>query len=223
MAFLRSPTLSWSLDASATETTLLVVSHAVLFAALPILLYHGIGFLAAYDVAVLLNSTIYHLARGATGTAFGLSVHTARVLDHVSATAAPGAVALTALLLDKGGGNEGQLARILLPFIVLFGVLAYPMHPQALVVLLAFLLAVATDRLLRQTDFSMPSSPPGGYVHWGWFAGMVVSILAGSVCFYLPDNDYFVSHSIWHLCTGVALICAGFAFTKNRRRTLRVE
>ena len=124
------------------------------------------------------------------------------------------------MLLDRGGGLPGTLTRTLLPFVCVFAVLAYPLQPQAFVILLAFLLVAAADRLLRQTDLALPRSPPGGYIAWGWFVAMLASAAASAVLYYLSDVDYPVTHSLSHVFEGVALICAAFAFTKNRRRTL---
>lgn len=209
-------------DASPAATAVLVLSHVVLAVDVPLLLVYDVAYLAAVTIAVLAYSIPYHLARGAEGAAFGLAVDQWRPLDHVTATGAPAAVALTALLLDRGGGTEGALARTLLPFVTLFAVTAFPMQPQALIVVLGFLMVVAFDRLLRQSDMTLPTAPPGGYVDWRWFAGMVAAAVAGSALFYFPDADYAITHSLWHLLIGVALLCAAFAFTKNRRRLLRV-
>lgn len=220
MAFFpAAPAMANITDVTVAETVVLNVSHLVLLAAVPLLLLYGIDYLAVATIPLLFNSLLYHLARGLhDGMAFGIDVDTARRLDHVSATAAPGAVALTALLLDRGGGASGQLARTLLPFVVLFAVMAFPFQVQSLVLVLVFVLAVAGDRLLRQSDFQMPSAPPGGYTDWRWFAGMLAATVAGVVCFYLPDADYAFAHTLWHLFIGAALIFAAFAFTRNRRR-----
>jgi predicted membrane channel-forming protein YqfA (hemolysin III family) len=206
-------------DPSGWATALLVLSHLPLIVDLPLLLICDVPLLAAYDAALLLFSMAYHVAR-ASGTAFGLTVDAWRTLDHVTATSAPAALGLTVLTLDRGGGLGGTFARTLLPFVVLFAITAYPMQPQALVVVLVFLVFTALARLLFQTGFRVPTAPPGGFVDWRWFTAMVVLVLAGGALFYLPDADYTVAHALWHIFIGAALPCGALAFTKNRRRML---
>lgn len=202
-------------DDTGTETAALVLSHLLILVAVPVLLLRRIFYPAAAALAVLINSDIYHLARS-TGTAFGIGVDNARYLDYIAATHAPVALALTALLLDRGGGAAGVLARTLAPFVVAYGVMAYPMQPQSFVVALAFVIVVMAWMLLVQSELRERESPTGGYINWGWMALAFMCLFPGVILFYIPSASYPVAHSLWHVFIGAALMCMARAVYENR-------
>jgi hypothetical protein len=197
-------------DDAPWETALLVASHVgfPIVAAL-VMVVHEDLYLGAHTLAVFVFSSVYHLCRG-DWLCFGLSLEHARLLDHITALSAVVAVLLTVLYIHP---TQGVPARVFMPFVVAFAVLAYPFQTAAVVLIGATVAVLIADRYLRQGAAAVPATERFSAAPLA-LAG-AVGVLA-YVLFLIDVGNYAGPHSAWHVLVSFAVYLAAVGVHRRR-------
>jgi hypothetical protein len=212
-----------TVDSSVVGSVFEVLSHLPLIPAIPFFVRMRVWVAVAIVVGVFVFSDAYHICKadwfcfgmGNTSTiVFDATTNTsiitypglvkARPVDHTVATGAWALTILMALWGATGGGTESVLPIILLLFVIVYAVYAWPFEFQSIfIVLVTEVLIIAVYVLYRRRA----NLPPPTRFSLGWIIAGVLIGTTGLTMYFISVIPYDVSHPLWHLCITAAVVC----------------
>jgi hypothetical protein len=201
------------MDATLTDSVLLVLSHIFIFIAIINALYRRLFYITSALTIMFMNSVLYHMCRanwtcGLYGTPLiydssSFALYRTRVVDHASANHAVVAMLFAVLTSDPAGGPTVGGLRLLLLAGTFASELAFPLKTIALVLAFAWLGSVN----LIYTWISIKGRlPDGNRFGLGLIALAIVFLGAGYALFLLVTIPYGYAHSAWHLAVGLSVL-----------------
>jgi hypothetical protein len=215
MAFFPPPTdVPTPSDAAAWETTILVISHIGLVVLVPWAFVIDQAYAATSALLVLIFSDVYHLCRGGW-MCFGLTLDDARRIDHMTSMNAVCCLLLLIFVMGTSTSKATVAARTALPFVIVYAVMAYPFQTQSTVLILAALMLMVADHLLRDGRLRVPDA---SHIDRAALALGFLFTLVGLLLFTVLSSGgtYAVPHALWHLVITIAFYLVLVGVSRRR-------
>lgn len=211
------------MDATVTDSVLLVTSHIFIFLAIINALYRRLFYIASALTIMFMNSVLFHMCRanwtcGFYGTPLlydssSFALYRTRVVDHASANHAVVGMLFAVLTSDPAGGPTVGGLRLLLLAGTFASESAFPLKTIGLVLAFGWLSSVS---LLYVWISIRGQLPNGNRFGLGLIALAVVFLGAGYVCFLITAWPYGIAHSVWHMAIGVTVFLMSEGIHVNR-------
>jgi hypothetical protein len=206
-------------DVTREDTTLWgslgqVLTH-VLIGVFAVLFYRRREYYAmGLSVSTFFLSSMYHICK-ASWYCFGMAASAAlilsglerlRLIDHINSTHTAAAIFLVVAFSEGGGGAHVIAYRVLLFFVTVFAVFAFPYQAKSSVIVIAYVaLVVALEYLLVRRGRLPRNRFALGYAIALVPVGIIGFLFYFEVLTFIPRE---LSHSLWHVFIFTALYLA---------------
>jgi hypothetical protein len=201
-------------DLTLEGSYLQVLTHVAVAVAFVFFVLWREWYAASISLSTFFISNMYHICKAgwycfgmvATSVLNVSALERLRLLDHANSNHTSAAVFLILAFSDTGGGTHAIAYRLLLPFVSMFAVFAFPYEAKSAVVVVAYVLLVIAFEYLWVRGGRLPSPARFKLL----YAGLAVPAAAVAFFFYFEPSfiPREISHALWHVFIFITLVLA---------------